>query len=347
MINIGDKVKFLNDIGGGVVTGFINKSMVNVENQDGFEIPYPVDQLINVSDPALNKKGEVHKKKPEEKEIPASTEDEEQKGQLLEGKDSPDFYFCFVPSDETNPLAGEIELFLLNDSNFDLLFHYSHFIDEKYKTVKQGSVLPNTKIKLESIVQGDLNELPGYCFQILCFREKDTALHSPVQKIFKINPVKFYKEKSFLPNAFFESHALMFQITENILDTAINKLTEDDFRKVVKTKEQKATKKEPLKQKQDENIEVDLHIHELLDNPAGLSNKEILEIQLEKVEAEMRSAIQSRAKRIVFIHGVGQGVLKQEVAKLLKIKFPRYTFQDASFKEYGYGATMVLLKRRK
>jgi dsDNA-specific endonuclease/ATPase MutS2 len=43
---------------------------------------------------------------------------------------------------------------------------------------------------------------------------------------------------------------------------------------------------------------------------------------------------------------VGQGVLKQEIAKLLKSKFPKYIFQDASFKEYGYGATMVILRRK-
>jgi len=71
----------------------------------------------------------------------------------------------------------------------------------------------------------------------------------------------------------------------------------------------------------------------------------MLEIQLEKVESEMRAAIESNVKRIVFIHGVGQGVLKQEVAKLLRRKFPRYYHQDASFKEYGYGATMVMLRR--
>ena len=59
----------------------------------------------------------------------------------------------------------------------------------------------------------------------------------------------------------------------------------------------------------------------------------------------MNAAIRDHVKRIVFIHGVGQGVLKQEVAKLLQAKFKKYYFQDASFKEYGYGATMVILHR--
>jgi dsDNA-specific endonuclease/ATPase MutS2 len=76
-----------------------------------------------------------------------------------------------------------------------------------------------------------------------------------------------------------------------------------------------------------------------------LSNTQILEIQKERVESEMKSAIQSGVKKIVFIHGVGQGVLKQEVINLLKSKYKKYYFQDASFKEYGYGATMVILRR--
>ena len=68
MIKVGDKVKFLNDVGGGVVTSFINKNMVNVENEDGFEIPYPITQLFNVGAPELNIGGE--KAKEEEKPVP-------------------------------------------------------------------------------------------------------------------------------------------------------------------------------------------------------------------------------------------------------------------------------------
>ncbi|MGM0619794.1 MAG: DUF2027 domain-containing protein [Bacteroidota bacterium] len=344
MIKTGDKVKFLNDVGGGIVTGFIGKNMVNVENEDGFEIPYPVSQLINVSDPDLNKSDRVTA--PQIEEEAEDEEQEEETGEIIEGKDSPDFYFCFVPTDDKNLLAGEIELVLVNDSNFTLLFHYAHFNEDVYETVEYGTVQPNSIKLLESIAENDISDLPEYFFNVIFFKDEDKEKRQPVSKKFKVNPVKFYKEKSFHSNLFFEQNAMIFQITENLLNTEINKLTDDDFRKVVKAKEQKPAEKKPERRRDEEIIEVDLHIHELLDNPAGLSNKEILDIQLEKVKNEMQSAIQSRAKRIVFIHGVGQGVLKQEVAKLLKSKFPKYTFQDASFKEYGYGATMVMLRRK-
>lgn len=345
MIKVGDKVKFLNDVGGGIVTGYVNKNVVNVESEDGFEIPYPISKLINESAPELSKdykgpKTETFSPEPEPEEPEVQPE-----GKIIAGKDSPDFFFCFVPTDPANPLAGEIELYLVNDSNFSLLFHYSHFEDARYTTVHHGTLNPNSRLKLESLVQSELNNLPDYCFQIVFFKDEQKEWHKPVLKKFKVNPVKFYKESSYHSNFLFDRNAMVFQITENLLDTELDKLTDEDFTKVVKQKEPKPEAKKINKKQVSEVVEIDLHIHELIDNPAGLSNKEILDIQLEKVETEMRAGIQSGLKRIVFIHGVGQGVLKQEVAKLLRRKFPKYYHQDASFKEYGYGATMVILKK--
>jgi len=346
MVKVGDRVKFLNDVGGGTVTGFIGKNMVRVENADGFEVPYPVSQLLNVDDPALNK-SEYSADKASVEISPPKVAEKKPKGQLLTGKDSPDFYFCIVPIDSKNPVGGDIRMYLVNDSNFMVIFRYGHFNGEIYSTVLHGLLQPNTREKMEILGPNDLSELPDYFFQIMYYREGDKNLNPAIVKKFRINPVKFYKEKSFYPNAYFKRHAMVLQITENILDAEIDKLTEDDFKKVVKAKEKQAEpQQENTRSEPPEQIETDLHIHELIDNPAGLSNKEILDIQMAKVELEMESAIRSRVKRIVFIHGVGQGVLKQEIAKLLKSKYPKYTYQDASFKEYGFGATMVILRKK-
>lgn len=347
MVKIGDKVRFLNDVGGGVVTGFLNKTTVNVEGQDGFEIPYPISQLVNISEAERKEKGIDSEPVEELEPTKSKITEKRQEGIKLAGKESPDFYFCFVPDDSKNPLAGETHLVLVNDSNFTLLYQYSHFLDDEFKLVKYGSVQPNSKVELEIIDQNDLTELPDFVFQLLYFSEKETDLHPAINKKFKVSPVKFYKEKSFQPNVFFRKNAMILQIATNILTTELDKLTDDDFQKVVKAKEKEKSGKAVAKKKLSDVVEVDLHIKELLDDASGLSNREILEIQLEKVESEMKAAIKSPVKRIVFIHGLGQGVLKQEVAKLLNTKFPKYYFQDASFKEYGYGATMVILRRAK
>lgn len=345
MIKIGDRVRFLNDVGGGVVTSFVNKNMVNVESQDGFEIPYPISQLVNISEAERMEQGiapepEAAPTQPDQK--PELTKNE---GMKLAGKESPDFYFCFVPDDSKNPLSGQTSLYLVNDSNFTVLYHYSHVKDEQLNSVKYGTVESNSKVALENIDQSDLVDLPDFAFQLLYFQDEENEMHPSVSKKFKVSPVKFYKEKSFQPNVFFRKNAMVLQITPNILTTELDKLTDEDLKKVVKAKESVTTVQATAKKKPAETVEVDLHIQELLDDTKGLSNREMLEIQLEKVESEMSAAIKSHVKRIVFIHGLGQGVLKQEVIKLLQSKFPKYYFQDASFKEYGYGATMVILRR--
>lgn len=342
MIKTGDKVRFLNDVGGGKVTSFINKNMVNVMGDDGFEIPHPISQLVVVgssvkdsADASAKKKSETIKKA-EPVEI-----------KIIKGKENPDFYFCFVPENNLNPVNGNIGLYLINDSNFYLLYHYSHLRSSGYITKKYGLVNPNSKKILEKITENDFGDLPEFGFQILWFMAKGQFTCEPVSRKFKINPLKLYKETTFQNNSFFENKALVFQITKNIQDVEIEKLTQDDLRKIVKEKEQE-TEKIPIQKtisKTIETVEIDLHIHELLESTLGLTNGEMLEIQLKKVETEMNTAIQKGVKRIVFIHGVGQGVLKQEITKLLQSKFGKFYFQDASFREYGYGATMVILKR--
>jgi len=345
MIKVGDKVKFLNDVGGGIVTGFINKNMVNVENEDGFEIPYPIHQLVNVNLPELNA-GAVTKKEESVREgVTQEPEIKQPAGEIINGKNSPDFYFCFVPKDSTNAIGEEIDLYLVNDSNFALMYCYTHHKQGIVKTVKFGNVQSNSRIILESIVQNDFNDLPEYGFQLFYFKDEDLDWNEPIVKKFKINPVKFYKESGFHPNKYFRTNALILQITKNVMETELDKLTQNDFKKLVKEKEPKKTQAKKVRKKTHEIIEVDLHINELLDNSEGLSNREILGIQMDKVESEMNSAIHTGVKKIVFIHGVGQGVLKQEVTNLLNRKFKKYYFQDASFKEYGYGATMVVLRK--
>jgi DNA-nicking Smr family endonuclease len=345
MIKVGDKVKFLNDVGGGVVTRFLNKNLVMVENYDGFEIPYPILQLLNTSDPELNVGSGSQTKQNIQTQIAPKIEIEESPGEIINGKNSPDFYFCFVPADSRNPLAADIKLYLVNDSNFTVLFRYSHINKDGFETVKHGTVQSNSRLLLESIVQNDLSELPEYGFQIIYFQKNENEWREAITKRFKVNPVKFYKETSFYSNQLFKKSAMVLQITPNIFSTEIDKLTEADFQKVVAEKNQEPVTEKIQPKRTSEIIEIDLHINELLDNSAGLSNSEILALQIEKVESEMKLAIQSGVRKIVFIHGIGQGVLKQEVINLLKSKFRKYYFQDASFKEYGFGATMVILRK--
>jgi len=353
MLKTGDKVKFINDVGGGRITGFQGKTIAIVENQDGFEIPTLMTQLIKIEDVDAEKTINrdfskkpapvKHQVKEEEKVI-----EPEHKPSIISGNDEPKFFMAFYPLDHKNPVGDEIEVYIINDSNFTLLYHYCHYDGEKYKTVDYGELEPNTKNLIESIAPGNLSNLPKYYFRIIPFMKESKSLSKVIEKEVQVSSIKFYKEKSFTKSGFFKGPAMVFDLVVNPMKDEIDKLTENDFRKVVNEKDiENRPEPQPVKKvNTPQTVEIDLHIEQLIDNVNGLSNHEILQIQMDKFHSEMKSAIEKKVHRIVFIHGVGNGVLKQEIYKKLKSTYAKYYFQDASFHEYGFGATMVILRRK-
>lgn len=345
MIKVGDKVRFLNAVGGGVVRSVINKTMVNVEDYDGFEVPtliselVVVDNLVSVDSDKRNAKREVAVKKEEPapvKELPKA------EPKYVAGKDTPSCYLAFVPQNEANPVDGELKVYLVNDSNNFVLYNYSHFKNKVYRSVEAGKMNPNSKRYLESFTRMDLNELPDFQFQLLFFREESNRLEAPLVKSLKLNPVKFYRQNSYEKTRYFAQNAIVYSLFEPDMETEIAKLSETEILQVLKAKDEPRT--EVKRVVSPDLVEVDLHIHELLEDTRGLANHEMLEVQLGRFRNELETALANGTRRIVFIHGIGNGTLKQELRKELSTKYKKYYFQDASFKEYGYGATMVILK---
>ncbi len=339
MIKIGDKVKFLNAVGGGIVTSFSGKNRVNVEDEQGFEIPTLISQLVLVDDrPDTGKQQQMPQIPVPEKGVEGMAEQI-----VVEPSDAPEFYFAFVPENASNPVGGEMKAYLVNGSRFTVLYHYSHLCEGEYSSVKSGKLEAGTKLLLENFSQNELNDLPDFYFQLLFFREKSKNCEMPVYKRIKVNPVKFYKEKSFQRNVYFSTDALLMPVSNSDFEDELQDLTHQEIRRIVSEKQEPKIKKE-LNLNPD-LVEVDLHIHELLVDTRGLSNHEMLEIQMKTFREKLDEAIKSGVKRIVFIHGLGNGTLKQEIRKELSLKFRKYAFQDASFQEYGFGATMVVLRK--
>ena len=111
------------------------------------------------------------------------------------------------------------------------------------------------------------------------------------------------------------------------------------------TKEQGKSKRSATPKKRDRNVpkmEVDLHIHHLVPSTKGMSNYDMLNIQLETAKRQLEFAMRKRIQKVVFIHGVGAGVLQEE----LKYLFGRYDnlkYYDADYQKYGLGATEVYI----
>lgn len=119
---------------------------------------------------------------------------------------------------------------------------------------------------------------------------------------------------------------------------------------IISEKEQKKNKNIPKVKSKDRSIppmEVDLHIHQLVPKTRGLDNFEMLNIQLDTARYKITFAISKKIQRIVFIHGVGEGVLRYELHRLLKEYEGQLKFYDADYQKYGIGATEVYLFQNK
>lgn len=102
--------------------------------------------------------------------------------------------------------------------------------------------------------------------------------------------------------------------------------------------------KEKKSRKEDFVLEVDLHIEKLVPSKRGMSNYDILNLQMDTAKRQMDFAVRNRMPKLVFIHGVGEGVLKAELDFLLG-RYDNISFQDANYQKYGIGATEVYFKQ--
>ena len=150
-----------------------------------------------------------------------------------------------------------------------------------------------------------------------------------------------------MENDFFEEDVMVYPIVRNDVPERELLVSAADLKEAMyqKVQEDRHAPQSIVKKKSDGAIlEVDLHITELLDNTNGLSNADMLTYQLDKFHEILGKYANHKGQKIVFIHGKGDGVLRKAIEKELKTRYKQHYYQDASFREYGFGATMVTIK---
>ena len=110
---------------------------------------------------------------------------------------------------------------------------------------------------------------------------------------------------------------------------------------------QKKNKVVFIKKDKADDFEIDLHIEELRDSHKELENFQIIQIQMNACRAFVRKALENKKKKIVLIHGKGEGVLKSEIHTYLTRLSNQYgvrlDFHDASFQRYGLGGATEIV----
>lgn len=380
-MKIGDKVRFLSEVGGGRVSGFQGKDIVLVEDEDGFEIPTSVHDVVVVEqdDYAMGKMISAKMEAQQKAEEHAATElhqdsrsiksilndHDEQTDMHVDEYDAADreitfrapvqereggnklsAYLAFVPVDIKEITHTRFETYIVNDSNYYI--HYSYLVAEGNAwTLKSvGEVEPNTKLFIEEFGREVLNDKGRIGVQLTAYKKDKPFLLKPAIDVqFRIDPVKFYKLHVFEENEFFEQPSLLFTIVDN--DEVARPLVVDSKRlKEQMYKDEKIIAHEGKKKrlKDDGTLVIDLHADELLETTAGMNAADILHYQLDVFKKTMDENKKKKGQKIVFIHGKGEGVLRHALVHELNYRYKSCTYQDASFQEYGYGATQVTIK---
>ena len=346
----GDKVKFLNDVGQGEIVRFQDKNIAIVLNDDGFEIPVLMNELLKTEDNYVFNGnngvniGESEAKARKQEPIEEINDDLEEDGLIKD--DKANVYFALVPKNQNDILSSDFDTYIINDSNFRILYTISRVEGEFQSLIAYGNLESNTKVNLSSIKRDELSSFEEINFQLIFFGKGNYYLLKPINNLWNVKPSRFYKQNTFTENDFFHKKAFIYELTAEEINMA-DYISDSDIETAKKDKEKIQIKKEYKSSKKGlkEAIEeIDLHIQELVDNHEELSNSEILDIQMSRFTTALDGGIIAGTKKMVFIHGIGNGRLKHEVAKTLNRKYPKLRYQDASFKEYGYGATMVLIK---
>lgn len=357
-------MRFLSETGGGRVAGFQGKNIVIVEDEDGFQIPTTVNDVVVVDDDDYSTsrlvRGKENSKQPNKPATPADNEQADDpadrpvtfKMPPIErgGGDKLSAYIAYVPIDPLQITTTRFETYIVNDCNYYLHCVYMTAEGANWTLRFSGEVEPNTKMYVEEFGMEDLNNMARIAVHIIAYkRDKTFLLKQPATLDMRLDLTKFYKLHTFADNVFFEQKAYLITIIENDkqprhVEVDPNKLREVMTDKANEDAKSSSTHTKVTHKANNEPLVIDLHADKLLDTLQGMGSKDILDYQMDIVRKTLTENARKKGMKIIFIHGKGNGTLRKNICQELKYRFKTYTYHDASFQEYSYGATEVTIK---
>lgn len=375
-LKVGDKVRFLNEKGGGIISALVSTSMVKVAIEEGFEVPVLVKDLVKIEpggaadrffDRPVNVKlpkiesniseqrdlSEIQRKtKPEVPDVsqfdkvdesdPVSSLYRQSGAGIAEG-----VYLIYEPHDQKWLITGNIDIFLVNNTSFDALF--SFILEEEnhiFAGVNYDVIPPYSRFHIETITREDLESWSTGIVQVLFHMHESTELMKPLHAQFKLKPTRFFKESGYQEFKLTGSKAIIL----NIGDIASQKLTSGNpldrinVDPAIKNKIDAITPSALIDKHRigPREAEVDLHISALRTDYSSMPQNEILQYQLDYFARMLESAISYNYYRVVFIHGIGNGVLKSALINKLK-DYENIELRKAKFEQYGNGAVEIII----
>ncbi len=257
-------------------------------------------------------------------------------------------YLGFEPHEQQWLLTGDMDVVLANNTPYELL--YSIFLKrDVVEGVDFSSVPPNSKIVIETVSREEIEDWKSGFIQILFHSDTPDNVYLPVHSVIDIKTGRFFKEGSYTDNTIFNGKAIVVNvITLSALQIATTNANDRKSDTNISEGKTATLKKKQLIDKyrssQGEAI-VDLHIAELVDNILGLSSLDMINIQIDTFKKVLHNAMENDYRKVTFIHGVGNGVLKSMIIKELE-DYEGIENTMASIAKFGVGALDVLIEKK-
>jgi len=210
---VGDKVKFLNETGGGIVSKVVSGSLVYVATEDGFDIPTATSDLIQIKAETKAEKMFSEDFNVDLSESRAGVpEPLASKGKIKRGaEEAPGYFLAFVPHDQQWYITGELEVRIINHSDKDILYNLLLRDDEgQYFGFDYGSIEAGSSAEIDTI---DREALPGWTdgmVQILVHSEE--LAYQPLYAGFHIKASKFSSEGSYRESGLIGKNAIIYRL---------------------------------------------------------------------------------------------------------------------------------------
>jgi hypothetical protein len=202
-----------------------------------------------------------------------------------------------------------------------------------------------TKNLISVFSHSALGKISAFHLQVIWLSRGRYFRKESVDMLIDLHPVNFSKDSYYRENAFFDEKAILFLVEGK--DDWVNPMGDPEVpEKVISQKSEADSKQAPQAKKREpasDTMEIDLHMEDQDLQKSQFSLSGILALQMSRFHSALDEAVSKKYRKLVIIHGVGQGTLKMQIRKELQEKYPEFLFQDASFREYGFGATMVHL----
>jgi hypothetical protein len=302
----GDYIRFIHAKEEGRITRAFGPNEWEVETTDGFRIPVMASEIVKVASPET-----------------ASEEDTQDKIKKATGRQMAVVAF--------NDQA--FDLYLVNDSKS--ICHYTLFETSKntgvIKGIGHGIINAFTAESITRLSWQQLQDEAHGILQLCFYENAPEVLPSPVELRFKITGIQVLRSSQLIP--LLNKKGYLFPIESPA----------GSRKETVTTPAPRADTDQTIHITAAQD-EVDLHIEKLIPEHSTLNAAEMLRLQLDTFEKHLDLAIAHGRSEIIFIHGIGNGILKSELHKRLGRNKQVASFSDARKEKFGYGATLVSLK---